>query len=385
MAINSLFLLALFVIILRIVWFNVGVIRQRKFLSINDKEANRFVSVIIPARNEEANIERCIRSVASNSYPLEKYEIIAVDDRSCDNTYNILLRLKNEIPNLRLVKVTTPHLDSNLQGKPGAIQSGIDLAKGEIFLFTDADCVVHKKWISKMTAIYENQEVALVASYTTVQYSNVFHKLQSMEWIYMHTLASAGLGINQPLGCFGNNLSIRAKDFNEIGGYSNITFSVTEDLALLQTIFDAGKRPVYICNSQTVVETLPLSRFRDYVRQHHRWTVGGLNLGWRATFFVASSAALWLGIIISLIAGELFWTFSFIFVRFAGDFSLLAPTLRILDLKKMIKWIVPSSLFFMLVELFVPFLLLKKNIKWKDQVLTNKVVVKVRSSVENSV
>lgn len=374
---------ALLIIIIRIIVFSIGAARQRELSAIIPDVDKKYVSVIIPARNEEENIERCIHSVSANNYPIDKYEIIAVDDRSTDNTYAILNKLKSEIKNLRIVQIKDPSDNKNLQGKPGALQAGIEMSIGEILLFTDADCIVQKEWIETMSACYDDGTTALAASYTSVKSKTIFEKLQSMEWIYMHSLASAGLGINQPLGCFGNNLSIKSLDFWQAGSYKNIDFSVTEDLALLQRIFDSGKKAVYLCHPKAVVETLALKTFKEYLHQHHRWSIGGLNLGWRATFFVASSAALWIGLILSLIAGEYYWTLAFLLVRTSGDFSLLAPTLEHLELERLIKWIPPASVFFMLLEILVPFLLFKKDINWKGQKLTNKSKDSIRNFAVN--
>ncbi len=362
---------ALAVVVVRIIVFNIGAVRERRLAKPRKGIPDKFVSVVIPARNEEENIETVIRSVAANTYPTDKYEIIAVDDRSKDNTGQILYKLTKEIPNLKIIKVLKPHSNKNLQGKAGALQSGIEEASGEIILFTDADCTVQKEWISTMASAYDAEDTSLAASYTIVKRKNFFHTLQTMEWVYMHTLASAGIGLNMPLGCFGNNLSVRAKDFWEIGGYKNIDFSVTEDLALLQTIFDSGKKTRYVCSKDSVVETLPIKTFPEYIRQHHRWAIGGLKLGMKAAFFIITSAALWLGILTSLFFGEMLWAGVFLLTRILGDFTLMKASLKALKLKELQKWLLPSSLFFMLVEIFVPFLLLKKQIKWKDQVLKN--------------
>src|SRR5437870_1094753 len=92
------------------------------------------VSAIIPARNEEANIERTLRSVASQE---GVREIIVVDDQSTDRTGIILEGLASEIPQLRRIRIES--LPEGWMGKANALATGARIASGEWLLFTDAD------------------------------------------------------------------------------------------------------------------------------------------------------------------------------------------------------------------------------------------------------
>jgi len=293
---------------------------------------NHTVSVIIPARNEESNIENCIRSVAANSYPINKYEIIVVNDRSTDKTIEILIRLKSEISNLKIVNKTELISDNNLRGKPGAIQSGIDEATNEIIMLTDADCTVGNKWIQTITEYFDNENVGLIASFTNIISSKLFQRIQAVEWIFMHTMAAAGIGLNQPLGCYGNNMSFRKSVFEQLGGYRKINFSVTEDLALIQSTFKTGKKIRYLTHADADIDTLPCFTLSEYFSQHHRWAVGGIGLGWRAAVFVIASAAIWFGIITSLITHNFLMIPVIILSRIIWDYLLIAPSL--IKLKK---------------------------------------------------
>ena len=93
------------------------------------------VSVIVPARDEGENIERTIRSLAAQDYPA--LEIVAVDDRSGDDTGDILHRLAAELPVLRVISVET--LPQGWLGKNHANWLAAREASGEVFLFTDGD------------------------------------------------------------------------------------------------------------------------------------------------------------------------------------------------------------------------------------------------------
>ncbi|GCE18038.1 glycosyltransferase [Dictyobacter kobayashii] len=98
-----------------------------------------FVSIIVPARNEERNILRCVQSLLEQDYA--NYEVIVVDDGSTDRTGEILDGLAHSHPNGKSLWVLRlrDELPAGWAGKPHAIHSGVQEARGDWFLFTDAD------------------------------------------------------------------------------------------------------------------------------------------------------------------------------------------------------------------------------------------------------
>lgn len=95
------------------------------------------LSIIVAAKDEEANIERCVTSLLKQDYP--DYEVIAVDDRSADETPAILKRLAERFPD-RLTVRTVTQLRDGWFGKNNAMREGVAAANGAWLLFTDADC-----------------------------------------------------------------------------------------------------------------------------------------------------------------------------------------------------------------------------------------------------
>src|SRR6266581_2154047 len=98
-----------------------------------------LVSIILPARNEERNIRRCVESLLEQSYP--NYEVIVVDDGSTDDTSHILENIIQAHPqsNRLWVQRLRDELPAGWAGKPHAIHAGVQESHGEWLLFTDAD------------------------------------------------------------------------------------------------------------------------------------------------------------------------------------------------------------------------------------------------------
>src|SRR5579875_3849771 len=95
------------------------------------------LSIVVPARNESANIERCVRSLLAQR--LTDFEVLVVDDRSSDGTLEILRRLAQENPRLQVIDGAP--LPEGWVGKPWALHQGALRAGGAWLLFTDADSI----------------------------------------------------------------------------------------------------------------------------------------------------------------------------------------------------------------------------------------------------
>lgn len=367
---ETIFILAITLYSIRAVLFYIGAKIERKSSDIIDENLQLpFVSIVVPARNEEDNIAKCLKSLLKSNYPKEKYEIIIVNDRSNDGTQQIVENYKANNPNIRLINITEAREQKNLRGKPGALDIGIRNAQYDFVLMTDADCKVNENWIRNIALTFLQNKCDFIASYTLIRKSRTpFEHLQEIEWLFMHTMASAGIGLKQPLGCFGNNTAIRKDAYLKIGGYENIAFSVTEDLALLQTLTRNNFKAHYICNPNATVKTNPVKTIKEYIVQHHRWTVGGKGLGWRATMFVLSSVSIWLGLLLAIITDLHYWLIPLLLTRILGDLLVVYPTIVRLKLDHLKLSIVPSILLVFVLELLTPLYLLKRSVVWKGQV-----------------
>ncbi len=322
---------------------------------------------MVPARNEERNIASCAESLIASDYPHDKLEIIIVDDRSTDSTAAVIDSLAQQNTSVRALHRSEQDAVDNLRGKPGALQFGIERATGDVILLTDADCRVQPQWIRTMTEPFRDDHVGMVCSFTTVRRGDLFALIQDIEWLYTSSMAQSANANGQPLGCFGNNMAVRSSAFHEIGGYRSISFSVTEDLALLQAMGRRGHRVSFTCDPRSRVETEPCPSLFEYLRQKQRWVQGGLGLGWRGHTFAATSVFYWFGLVTSIVIGQWPWIALFLCLRMLGDGWLIANSAIRLRRFYLLAAIAPTIVLLLLLELLLPFLALQKRVVWKGQ------------------
>ncbi len=351
---------------LRSVYFVIGAAAERRIHNQAPAQLP-FVSVIVPARNEEHCIVHCIESLAALNYPSELLECIVVNDRSSDMTGTIAAMQQHRFPALKVLHIERDG-EKNLQGKAGALEYGIRASKGEIIVMTDADCIVDPEWVRSHVEAYGMADVGMVCAYTLIDGQSTFAKMQAVEWTSTHTMASSALHFKQYLGCYGNNLSIHRRAYDAVGGYASIPFSVTEDLALLHAVTKQGFRARYLCSRESSVHSRALETLSEYVSQHKRWAIGGRQLGLRAVVFVITSALFWMGIAAAVWNGSWLWLVLILLTRVVDDIAINAPALHIFRRRSLLPFMVPAVLFFSLLELVLPFLLIDGTTKWKGQV-----------------
>ena len=327
-----------------------------------------FISVIVAARNEENNIGNCINSLKVINYPADRYEVILVNDNSTDSTKDIMRKLTDN-HNEFIILDTIDAPKTNLVGKVKALSYAISNSNGELILMTDADCVVNENWLLE-TSGYFNEKTGLICGFTMIEYSyGYFSKLQALDWIYLQALASASSGINTELSCIGNNLSMSANAFNSVGGYEELKFSVTEDLALLRKIKTENKYSVvYPINPSCLVKTLPCADLKELFQQKKRWFRGGTDinlLGYILGFLLYVSNFV-------LLTGFLYLTpFTYIglvLFKMISELLIILPVYRKLNYRNLIKYFPLFQLYFAVYGLLLPFtFLFGHRIVWKGR------------------
>ena len=199
------------------------------------------VSAIIPARNEESVIGTCIESLARQP---EISEIIVVDDQSTDGTAHVVRNLIGKYPHLRLLQAGK--LPDGWVGKNHALWTGVQQAKGDWLLFTDADAEHDPGSAARALQIAQEHEAALV-SFSPEQVTEEWYEKALIPYVYLRLAKFFSYdAVNDPkskaAAANGQFLMIRRDVYNAIGGHASVAGEVLEDMAIAMRVKAAGHR-----------------------------------------------------------------------------------------------------------------------------------------------
>ncbi len=342
-----------------------GVLRGlRRKKQIIDREA-LSVSIVVCARNEEEAIGKCIESLIAQDYPMDKMEVIVVDDRSTDATADIIKRYITQSPIVKILQITDT--STLYPGKVNALIQGIKNAKGEIVILTDADCRVPKKWVREYITWFDD-DVGMVSSITALEPNKLFDEVHSLEMVQVLALGMAGINYGIPTSVIGNNLSIRKRTYEDVGGYENIPFSVTEDLALFQAVWKTKWKVRFKANADLTVLTDSTPNLRAWWRQKHRWVQGGKAVGLMGYIIVALGYIGIASIILVILSSNIKTIIIGIALKIIGDLLIILPTLTSIRQLRSLIFILPYQIYMTYFLCCIPILLAQKNIRWKGHI-----------------
>ena len=166
-----------------------------------------FVSVVVPSRNESKSIIKCLKCLKDQNYPADRFEIIPVNDGSEDGTGDILNQLAENNHHIQPVHILIPQRGD--KGKINAIDKGVQHAKGEIIITTDADIWMGSNWMQQMVTGFD-KKTGLIIGITIDEFSNnPVHAFQALDGTGIRIIAAALAEIGNPITCQGSNLAFR--------------------------------------------------------------------------------------------------------------------------------------------------------------------------------
>ena len=210
-----------------------------------------FVSVIVPARNEEREIERCLISILNQNYP--SFEVIAIDDSSSDSTLEKMKKIKEKMPELKekltiLSKVDYDEKPDDWCGKTWVSEKAFEKSKGDIILFTDADSYYSNPNTIYTTVSYMLKEkLDVLGGLPYLRLQDLLSKIVMPLWNLLSILLSDAGKVNDPsridiafiLGSF---FLIKKDVFEKVGTYKVVKDAVQEDFDLALILKKNGFR-----------------------------------------------------------------------------------------------------------------------------------------------
>ena len=280
--------------------------RFRRVPMVESPAATPKISLLIPARDEEDNLSRLIPSLVSQDYP--DFEIIVIDDQSQDATATLATENGAQV-------LSGKPLPEGWYGKPWACQQGAEAAKGEWFLFLDADTALEEAALSRIAALTE--DAGAVHSICP------FHRVESpYEELSAFFNVIMLLGMNafsmkgdeaEGIGLFGQALLISREQYEKVGGHEVVKQEVLENFHLSRPLAEAGYECRCYLGKGTIWMRMFPEGFDDLVRGWSKGFVSGMDNTPRNALIGIS---LWL-------SGLIMSTISLTFLPLAGSTVLI--------------------------------------------------------------
>lgn len=293
-------------------------------------------SIIVPFRNEAENLAILLGSFSKLNYPMNRFEVILVDDAS-----DFRFQISDFRPEWqRTGEAFQISLIDNIRvsnsPKKDAIATAMKVAQNEWIITTDADCVVNKNWLSLLdNYIQFNPEVSMIAGAVKYDCENLFlHHFQQLDMASLQGTTIGSFGLGKGFMCNGANFAYAKSFFKELNGFEgNATIASGDDVFLLQKAMAQFRKKVhYLKSVDNIVITKPMNDWNSLFYQRVRWAsktssyqsgfgkgLGLIVLGGNMSFlFIIYNLLFW--------AGNFYLLVSLLIAKLIVDFYLIHKT-----------------------------------------------------------
>ena len=224
-------------------------------------ESKNFISVVVPAFNEEKYLPLCLRAQKAQSFPKNNYEVIVVDNNSTDSTAKIAKDFGATV-------ISEPK-----QGYVFALNRGMKEANGAIIAVTDSDTQVYPNWLSLIKEAFDEENVVAVSGIAKVNTGSSILDLIMNSIFKLFAIITAMIGkpnIN------GFNFAVRRDAFKKVGGL-NTDFKMSPDVDLGMRLKEIGE--VRVLNNLTV-NTSPRRWQKGFIPALLEYAKGYIYAAW---------------------------------------------------------------------------------------------------------
>lgn len=241
-----------------------------KYPKAKDESYKPFVSIMIPAHNEESVIATTIETVFNLDYP--NFEVIVIDDRSVDNTASVIKNLEQNY-NGRLK--TLIREQGAFPGKSAVLNDALKIARGEAVLVFDADARMDKDFLTKLVYELQPKDVGAVQARKVIRNRdiNILTRCQDNEMTMDTYFQVTRDAVKGAVELRGNGELIKREALEDIGGWNNYT--ITDDLDMSTRLHIKGW-DVRFCKD-TIVYEEGIMYLSPLYRQRRRWLEGTIR------------------------------------------------------------------------------------------------------------
>lgn len=243
--------------------------KLEKFPQVINKDYKPFVTVMIPAHNEEGVIGATVQNILNMDY--ENFEVIVIDDRSSDNTASVIKDLEQKYE--KVTALIRPR--DAFPGKSAVLNDAFKIAKGEAVLVFDADATVDSDFLSKLIPNLEPKDVGAVQARKVIRNknTNLLTRCQNNEYTMDAHFQVGRDSIKGAVELRGNGELIKREALEDIGGWNNYT--IVDDLDMSTRLHIKGW-DVRFCIDAVVYEE-GITYIKPLYRQRRRWLEGTIR------------------------------------------------------------------------------------------------------------
>jgi len=329
-----------------------------------DKDKLPFISILIPARNEENNISKCLASVLHQNYP--NYEVIVCDDNSEDKTADIIKKYMRRSDKLKII--SGKPLPDDWTGKNWACQQLGEEAKGDLFLFLDADVTLRPETLTSALALMQKKDVKMLSCFPRQKLGGLGEWLvvPLIDWLTLsfipfdlvYRLKTTHFSV-----AIGQFILIKKKIYHEMGTHKTIRKIIVEDMEMAKKVKELGHK-ILPCKSTGLVECRMYKGLKESVNGMARSTYNGASI--RPVMYVLYLIGLFALFVVPLILAFFDIVYIFIYVPLVLQRCLSS----ILSRQNVIVNLILFPLhivFFIFVAFYSLHITLAKKIVWKGR------------------
>ncbi len=327
------------------------------------------VSVVIAFRNEAGNMETLVLSLRNQAYPMEKFEVILVNDHSEDGSEIKALELCSTLPNFRVINNPT-----HPGGKKSALEAGILCSLNELIITTDADCTFQPEWIDTLAGFYRVEQPDMIIGPVDITCEpGFFGKYQEVEFLSLVASGAGAAAAERPIYCNAACFAFRKSLFFEMNDPLNRKVVSGDDTFFLHALKRMKGNKIRLLKSyHAVATTRGYSSVKDYMDQHRRWVSKSIHYRDPDVILTAVTVLLVnLCVFVSallLVAGRNYWLFPLMFSSKAfSDYLMIRDYMRFCRKKTSLAEFLTFSVVYPVVTLWISFTGMVIGTQWKGR------------------
>lgn len=344
----------------------------------HNTEARTFITVFVCFRNEEHHLPHLLQHLVNQIYSSSLFEIVLYDDDSGDASADVINNFALHHPDYRILYRKVPKQADAVASKKLALKDAALNSNAELMVVTDADCILHKNWLSGIEKHYHRDNAVMIAGPVAIQTNNDwFNELQTIELHCLAGVTAGAIAQKKPLMCNGANMAFHRKTFLALDPYQgNYHLGSGDDSFLLMAMHKNFPEQIsFMLRNEALVYTHAKRTIKDYIQQRVRWASKSRNIPNVDVKLVAlmvlncNAALILLPLLLWLGQQSILLIPAFIIMKQLGDMLLLQEYTKKVNLKANYA----KLLYYQYIEAFLTFIVAVKSIRgnyvWKERKL----------------